>query len=230
MAIWQYPHRDESGRVRFRHQAIDFTDWKPPSPRRCATSNRCARHGAPRPRPNGRMRRCRAILAESGAAARRRGGAGELEGQRREIATLFTDITISPRWSNHWSRACSGRCSTIISPAMTDIVFAHKAPAKIIGDAIPRAVRRAGRAARPCHSRRSLCAGARRLCASRCKRYRRKVCARADRGLGAACGSGDRRRLGAATFSTTPAYGDTINVAAPAWRAPIAAWHPHLLQ
>jgi adenylate cyclase len=41
----------------------------------------------------------------------------DLGGQRREIATLFTDIASSPRWRRRSSRRCSARCSTTISSA-----------------------------------------------------------------------------------------------------------------
>ena len=38
----------------------------------------------------------------------------DLRGQRREIATLFSDIAASPRWSRRSNPTCSVRCSTII--------------------------------------------------------------------------------------------------------------------
>ena len=102
------------GAFDFVTNPIDFTDLE-------TTIAKTLRHieslraGAP---PPGRSARaCVAVvllLADLGAPPRWRGGAGELEGRRREIATLFTDITTSPRWSKRWSRACSGRCSTTI--------------------------------------------------------------------------------------------------------------------
>jgi hypothetical protein len=41
----------------------------------------------------------------------------DLVGQRREIATLFTDITVSPRLRRRWNPASSDRCSMNTSRA-----------------------------------------------------------------------------------------------------------------
>ena len=57
------------------------------------------------------------LLAQSGAAARQRGGTAELAGQRREIATLFTDIAGFTALVETLEPSVSAGCSTSISRA-----------------------------------------------------------------------------------------------------------------
>ena len=86
----------------------------------------------------------------------------DLEGQRREITSLFTDIAGFTTLVETLEPDVLGPLLNDYLTGMTDIVFKHDGTvAKIVGDALARAVRCAGRAAGPCRPRRGLRAGAR---------------------------------------------------------------------
>ena len=110
----------------------------------------------------------------------------DLGGQRREIATLFTDIT-------GFTTLVETLDPEVLEPllndylaGMTEVVFAHDGTvAKIVGDALARAVRRAGRAARPCD------AGGHVL--ARARRVRARVPPGLERPRGCLGGDADRR-------------------------------------
>ena len=134
-------------------------------------------------------------------------GAGELEGQRREIATLFTDITsftalveaLEPSVPRAAAQRLSDRHDRYRLRPRGHSGKNHRR-------CHPCAVRCAGRTAGPRVSRRGLRAGARRLCAGHfASATGRKVLALGLTRIGAARRASDRRQpSAAATSSITP--------------------------
>jgi len=142
-------------------------------------------------------------------------GAGELEGQRREIATLFTDITSFTALVESLEPSVLGPLLNDYLTGMTDIVFAHEGTvAKIIGDAIHVLFGAPGE--QPDHATRAV------VCAlalddyaqAACERYRAKGLALGLTRIGAHAGPAIVGAFGGGHFFDYTAYGDTINVAA----------------
>lgn len=147
-------------------------------------------------------------LASAAAAA-------ELEGQRREIATLFTDITSFTALVETLEPSALGQLLNEYLTGMTDIVFAHDGTvAKIIGDAIHVLFGAPGE--QPDHAARAV------VCAlalddygqAICDRYRKKGLALGATRIGVHAGSAIVGNFGGDRFFDYTAYGDTINVAA----------------
>jgi adenylate cyclase len=141
--------------------------------------------------------------------------AGELEGQRREIATLFTDITSFTALVEMLEPSVLGPLLNDYLTGMTDIVFAHDGTvAKIIGDAIH--VLFGAPAEQPDHATRAI------VCAlalddyaqSVSERYRQKGLALGATRIGVHAGPAIVGAFGGSRFFDYTAYGDTINVAA----------------
>ncbi len=141
--------------------------------------------------------------------------AGELEGQRREIATLFTDITSFTTLVETLEPNVLGPLLNEYLTGMTDIVFAHEGTvAKIIGDAIHVLFGAPGE--QPDHASRAV------VCALALDDYAQAVCERCrQKGLalgatriGVHAGPAIVGAFGGGRFFDYTAYGDTINVAA----------------
>jgi adenylate cyclase len=141
--------------------------------------------------------------------------AGELEGQRREIATLFTDITSFTALVEALEPSVLGPLLNDYLTGMTDIVFAHDGTvAKIIGDAIHVLFGAPGE--QPDHAARAV------VCAlalddyaqSVCEGYRKKGLALGATRIGVHAGPAIVGAFGGGRFFDYTAYGDTINVAA----------------
>jgi adenylate cyclase len=142
-------------------------------------------------------------------------GAGALEGQRREIATLFTDITSFTALVEAIEPSVLGPLLNEYLTGMTDIVFAHDGTvAKIIGDAIHVLFGAPGEQAD--HAARAV------VCALALDDYAQAICERCrQKGLplgmtriGAHAGPAIVGAFGGGRFFDYTAYGDTINVAA----------------
>ena len=142
LRLWrhgQYPHRDEPRRLRFPDQADRFR--RPRGHDRQdhpACRGACARRAGARRPPSARMPRCRAIsrrTSPSGSPATANGV--ELGGQRREVASLFTDIAGFTALAETLEPSMLGALLNEYLGGMTDIVFAHDGTvAKIVGDAL----------------------------------------------------------------------------------------------
>ncbi len=141
--------------------------------------------------------------------------AGELEGQRREIATLFTDITSFTTLVETLEPSVLGPLLNDYLTGMTDVVFAHEGTvAKIIGDAIHVLFGAPGEQSD--HATRAV------LCAlalddyaqSVCEAYRQKGIALGATRIGVHAGPAIVGAFGGGRFFDYTAYGDTINVAA----------------
>jgi len=141
--------------------------------------------------------------------------AGELEGQRREIATLFTDITSFTALVEMLEPSVLGPLLNEYLTGMTDIVFAHDGTvAKIIGDAIHVLFGAPGEQAD--HAARAV------VCAlalddyaqSICETYRKRGLALGLTRIGVHAGPAIVGAFGGGRFFDYTAYGDTINVAA----------------
>jgi adenylate cyclase len=141
--------------------------------------------------------------------------AGELEGQRREIATLFTDITSFTALVETLEPGVLGPLLNEYLTGMTDIVFAHEGTvAKIIGDAIHVLFGAPGEQAD--HAARAV------VCALALDDYAQAICERCrQKGLalgltriGVHAGPAIVGAFGGGRFFDYTAYGDTINVAA----------------
>jgi len=142
-------------------------------------------------------------------------GASELEGRRREIATLFTDITSFTALVEMLEPSVLGPLLNEYLTGMTDIVFAHDGTvAKIIGDAIHVLFGAPGE--QPDHATRAV------VCAlalddyaqATCERYREKGLALGLTRIGVHAGPAIVGTFGGGRFFDYTAYGDTINVAA----------------
>jgi len=141
--------------------------------------------------------------------------ANELEGQRRDIATLFTDITSFTALVEALEPSVLGPLLNEYLTGMTDIVFAHDGTvAKIIGDAIH--VLFGAPSEQPDHARRAVvCALALDDYAQEiCERYRKKGLALGATRIGVHGGPAIVGAFGGGRFFDYTAYGDTINVAA----------------
>jgi adenylate cyclase len=141
--------------------------------------------------------------------------AAELEGKRREIATLFTDITSFTTLVESLQPNVLGPLLNEYLTGMTDIVFAHDGTvAKIIGDAIHVLFGAPGE--QPDHASRAV------VCAlalddyaqAICERYRGKGIALGTTRIGVHAGPAIVGAFGGGRFFDYTAYGDTINVAA----------------
>ena len=141
--------------------------------------------------------------------------AGTLEGQRREIATLFTDITSFTALVEALEPSVLGPLLNEYLTGMTDIVFAHDGTvAKIIGDAIH--VLFGAPAEQADHAARAV------VCALALDDYAQSICESCrQKGLplgmtriGVHAGPAIVGAFGGGRFFDYTAYGDTINVAA----------------
>jgi adenylate cyclase len=139
----------------------------------------------------------------------------DLRGQRREIATLFTDIAGFTTLVETLEPDVLGPLLNDYLVGMTDVVFAHDGTvAKIIGDAIHVLFGAPGE--QPDHAARAVsCALALDECAQGfCRRWRQKGIALGLTRIGAHAGPALVGNFGGDRFFDYTAYGDTINVTA----------------
>ena len=139
----------------------------------------------------------------------------DLRGQRREIATLFTDIAGFTTLVETLEPDVLGPLLNDYLVGMTDVVFAHDGTlTKIIGDAIHVMFGAPGE--QPDHSTRAVsCALALDECAQGfCRRWRQKGIALGVTRIGAHAGPALVGNFGGERFFDYTAYGDTINVTA----------------
>jgi adenylate cyclase len=139
----------------------------------------------------------------------------DLRGQRREIATLFTDIAGFTALVETLEPDVLGPLLNDYLVGMTDVVFAHDGTlAKIIGDAIHVLFGAPGE--QPDHAARAVsCALALDECAQGfCRRWRHKGIALGVTRIGAHAGPALVGNFGGDRFFDYTAYGDTINVTA----------------
>jgi adenylate cyclase len=139
----------------------------------------------------------------------------DLGGQRREIATLFTDIASFTTLVETLEPDTLGLLLNDYLVGMTDIVFGHDGTvAKIVGDAMHVLFGAPGE--QPDHSRRAV------ACALDLDRYAQSFCGCCrDKGIhlgitriGVHAGPAIVGNFGGGRFFDYTAYGDTINVAA----------------
>ena len=139
----------------------------------------------------------------------------DLRGQRREIATLFTDIAGFTTLVETLEPDVLGPLLNDYLVGTTDVVFAHDGTlTKIIGDAIHVMFGAPGE--QPDHSTRAVsCALALDECAQGfCRRWRQKGIALGVTRIGAHAGPALVGNFGGERFFDYTAYGDTINVTA----------------
>jgi adenylate cyclase len=139
----------------------------------------------------------------------------DLRGQRREIATLFTDIAGFTTLVETLEPDVLGPLLNDYLVGMTDVVFAHDGTlAKIIGDAIHVLFGAPGE--QPDHAARAVsCALALDECAQGfCRRWRQKGIALGVTRIGAHAGPALVGNFGGDRFFDYTAYGDTINATA----------------
>ena len=139
----------------------------------------------------------------------------DLRGQRRQIATLFTDIAGFTTLVETLEPDVLGPLLNDYVVGMTDVVFAHDGTlAKIIGDAIHVMFGAPGE--QPDHAARAIsCALALDECAQGfCRRWRQKGIALGVTRIGAHAGPALVGNFGGDRFFDYTAYGDTINVTA----------------
>jgi len=139
----------------------------------------------------------------------------DLRGQRRQIATLFTDIAGFTTLVETLEPDVLGPLLNDYVVGMTDVVFAHDGTlAKIIGDAIHVMFGAPGE--QPDHAARAVsCALALDECAQGfCRRWRQKGIALGVTRIGAHAGPALVGNFGGDRFFDYTAYGDTINVTA----------------
>jgi adenylate cyclase len=141
--------------------------------------------------------------------------ATELEGQRREIATLFTDIANFTALVETLKPNVLGSLLNEYLAGMTDIVFDHDGTvAKIIGDALH--VLFGAPSEQPDHASRAV------VCALALDAYAQGFCERCVKNgialgltrIGVHAGPAIVGNFGGGRFFDYTAYGDTINVAA----------------
>jgi adenylate cyclase len=139
----------------------------------------------------------------------------ELAGQRREIATLFTDIASFTALVETLEPSVLGALLNEYLTGMTDIVFAHDGTvAKIVGDALH--VLFGAPSEQPDHAARAV------ACALALDEYAQSFRERWDKKaiplgvtrIGVHAGSAIVGNFGGGRFFDYTAYGDTINVAA----------------
>jgi adenylate cyclase len=142
-------------------------------------------------------------------------GAAELEGQRREIATLFTDIANFTALVETLEPNVLGALLNEYLTGMTDIVFDHDGTvAKIIGDALH--VLFGAPSEQPDHAARAV------RCALAMDAYAQGFCERCGNNgialgltrIGVHAGPAIVGNFGGGRFFDYTAYGDTINIAA----------------
>jgi len=142
-------------------------------------------------------------------------GAAELEGQRREIATLFTDIANFTALVETLEPNVLGSLLNDYLTGMTDIVFDHDGTvAKIIGDALH--VLFGAPSEQADHAARAV------RCALAMDAYAQGFCERCGKNgialgltrIGVHAGPAIVGNFGGGRFFDYTAYGDTINVAA----------------
>ena len=139
----------------------------------------------------------------------------DLAGQRREIATLFTDIASFTALVETLEPDVLGPLLNEYLTGMTDIVFAHDGTvAKIVGDALHVLFGAPGE--QPDHAARAV------ACALELDDYAQSFCGRCQQKgialgvtrIGAHAGPAIVGNFGGGRFFDYTAYGDTINVAA----------------
>jgi adenylate cyclase len=141
--------------------------------------------------------------------------AGELSGQRREIATVFTDVASFTALVESLEPSVLGILLNEYVTGMTDIVFAHDGTvAKIIGDALHVLFGAPGE--QPDHAARAVgCALDLDQYAQEFReRWRQKGIPMGVTRIGVHAGSAIVGNFGGDKFFDYTAYGDTINVAA----------------
>ena len=175
----------------------------------------CVRRGAASLPPNARTRRSRATSRRTSPKGWRRIETIDLGGQRREIATLFTDIT-------GFTTLVETLDPEVLEPllndylaGMTEVVFAHDGTvAKIVGDALHVLFGAPGE--QPDHATRAV------MCSLALDAFAREfrqawnergVALGATR-IGVHAGPAIVGNFGGSRFFEYTAYGDTINVAA----------------
>jgi adenylate cyclase len=138
----------------------------------------------------------------------------DLEGQRREIATLFTDIASFTALVETLEPNVLGPLLNEYLSGMTDIVFANDGTvAKIVGDALHILFGAPGE--QPDHAARAVaCALALdEFAQSFCERWQKKGIAFGVTRIGVHAGPAIVGNFGGGRFFDYTAYGDTINVA-----------------
>jgi len=138
----------------------------------------------------------------------------DLEGQRREIATLFTDIASFTALVETLEPNVLGPLLNEYLSGMTDIVFANDGTvAKIVGDALHILFGAPGE--QPDHATRAVaCALALdEFAQSFCQRWQKKGIAFGVTRIGVHAGPAIVGNFGGSRFFDYTAYGDTINVA-----------------
>ena len=142
-------------------------------------------------------------------------GAIDLAGQRREIATLFTDIASFTALVESLEPDVLGQLLNDYLTGMTDLVFAHDGTvAKIVGDALHVLFGAPGE--QPDHATRAV------ACALALDDYAQSFRARWEKNgivlgatrIGVHTGSAIVGNFGGGRFFDYTAYGDTINIAA----------------
>ncbi|RWO84852.1 MAG: adenylate/guanylate cyclase domain-containing response regulator [Mesorhizobium sp.] len=148
-------------------------------------------------------------------ADRLAGDAGELAGQRREVASLFTDIAGFTALAETLDPAVLGELLNAYLAGMTDIVFHHEGTvAKIVGDALHVLFGAPGE--QPDHAARAV------ACALDLDDFsedfragwRARGVALGPTRIGVHAGPAIVGNFGGARFFDYSAYGDTINIAA----------------
>jgi adenylate cyclase len=138
----------------------------------------------------------------------------DLGGQRREIATLFSDVAGFTELVETLEPGLLGPLLNDYLTGMTDIVFTHDGTvAKIVGDALHVLFGAPGE--QPDHANRAVaCALAMDQYAKRfCERWRQKGVALGITRIGTHAGPAIVGNFGGGRFFDYTAYGDTVNVA-----------------
>ena len=142
-------------------------------------------------------------------------GGLDLAGQRREVASLFTDITDFTSLVETIAPNMLGEILNTYLVGMTDVVFVHEGTvAKIVGDALHVLFGAPGD--QPDHAARAVaCALALDACSERFRQsWREKGVALGSTRIGVHAGPAIVGNFGGGRFFDYTAYGDTINIAA----------------